>query len=294
MAWWPTEIGEHSLRKLPIPTFDVGVAFDSCIGQIKDENFVARLAITKPSLLAAQATYLSKGAAGALFSIPTANYVDGVVSVDDMKRLYSGQFVPKTKSARNLYDQIMAAPKFSVCPLCGQRTVSTLDHYLAKTKHPALAITPANLVPACADCNKTKLASQPNSAVEQSLHPYFDDVDGAKWLWAEVVEESPPAVRFFADPPAEWEDVLRARVMRHFDDFKLGSLYCSQAGAELASIADMLVTLSERGGVDALKQHLVDQANSRRVVSLNTWQTAFYDALALSAWFQEIGFQQIR
>jgi hypothetical protein len=210
-----------------------------------------------------------------------------------MKRLYAGQFVPKTKSARSLYDQILAAPKFSVCPLCGHRTVSTLDHYLAKTKHPALAITPANLVPACADCNKTKLASQPNSAVDQTLHPYFDDVEGAKWLRAKVVEGSPPAVRFVAEPPLEWGDVLCARLKRHFSDFKLASLYSSQAGAEIVSIADMLLTLSTRGGAESVKEHLVDQARSRQRVSLNSWQTAFYDALADSDWFQNVGIHQI-
>lgn len=277
------------MRKLPIPSFDVGVAFDNCVGQLKDANFAARLNVIKPTLLANQTTYLAKGATGTLFSIPTATDVDGIVSVDDMKRLYSGQFVPRTKSARGIYDHIMAAPKFSLCPLCGQRTVSTLDHYLAKTKHPALAITPANLVPACADCNKTKLASQPNSAIEQSLHPYFDDVDGAKWLWAEVIEESPPAVRFYAEPPLEFGEVLSMRVKRHFVDFKLGSLYSSQAGAEIVSIANMLQKLSARGGTDAVRQHLSDQAESRRFVSLNSWQTAFYAALAESAWFCESG-----
>lgn len=282
------------MRKLPIPEFDVGVAVDSCVAQIRDANFANRIVATKPTFLAAQATYLAKGKTGTLFSIPISTNVDGVVSVEDMKRLYSGQFVPKSKASRSLYDQILAAPKFSICPLCGQRTVSTLDHYLAKTKHPALAITPANLVPACADCNKTKLASQPNSAIEQTLHPYFDDVDVAKWLKAEVVQDSPPAIRFFAEPPVEWGDVLCARVKRHFADFKLGALYCSQAGAELASVADMLVTLSERGGPDAVRQHLLDQAKSRRVFSLNSWQTAFYDALAESAWFHQIGFQRIR
>lgn len=255
-------------------------------------NFANQLVATKPTLLAAQITYLANGQVGTLFLIPTATDVDGIC-VEDMNRLYSGQFVPKTKSARSLYDQIMSAPKFSMCPLCGQRTVSTLDHYLAKTKHPALAITPANLVPACSDCNKTKLASQPNSAVEQTLHPYFDDVEGEKWLKAEVIQESPPAIRFFAEPPLGFGVVLCSRVRHHFADFKLGSLYCSQAGAEMVSIADMLVTLSTRGGSAAVQQHLADQAKSRRVVSLNSWQTAFYDALAESAWFHETGCHQI-
>jgi hypothetical protein len=61
----------------------------------------------------------------------------------------------------------------------------------------------ANLIPSCGDCNKAKLRSQPTSGEEQTLHPYFDDVD-ATWLKAKVIEADPPSLRFFPEAPATW------------------------------------------------------------------------------------------
>jgi hypothetical protein len=114
VVWWSIEIEGHELRKLPIPEFDVGVAIDSCVAQIKDVKFANRLAATKPTMLAAQATYLAKGAAGILFSIPAAIGIDGVVSVEDMTRLYSGQFFPKPRLPAACMTRSWRRPNFQI------------------------------------------------------------------------------------------------------------------------------------------------------------------------------------
>lgn len=277
------------MRKLDLPTIAVKDTLAACLNGVSSVNLKQRVQAVGHTLQAAEDTYLALGKNGELYSIPIAEDVAGQVSGDEMKALYTQYFVPEKKPGRNLYNKLKSAPKHSICPLCGQRVVSTLDHYLAKAKHPALTITPANLVPACADCNKIKLAAQATRASEQTLHPYFDNVEGEQWLKAMVVETPPPAVQFFVETPNTWDAVLRQRVQTHFDDFELASLYGTQAAVELTNIAESLVNLKGTCGSDAVRQHLLLQAASRRRAHLNSWQTALYTALADSAWFCETG-----
>jgi hypothetical protein len=277
------------LRKLDLPTIAVKDTLAACVDGVSSVNLKQRIRAVEPALLAAEKNYLEQGKNGELYSIPIAEDVAGQVSGDEMKALYTQYLVPEKKPGRDFYIKLKSAPKHSICPLCGQRVVSTLDHYLAKAKHPALTITPANLVPACADCNKIKLAAQATQASEQTLHPYFDNVEGEPWLKATVVETAPPAVQFFAETPNTWDAVLRQRVQTHFDDFELASLYGTQAAVELTNIAGSLVDLKATCGSDAVREHLLSQAASRRRVHLNSWQTALYAALADSAWFCDSG-----
>lgn len=277
------------MRKLDLPTIAVKDTLAACVDGVSSVNLKQRIRAVEPALLAAEKNYLEQGKNGELYSIPIAEDVAGQVSGDEMKALYTQYLVPEKKPGRDFYNKLKSAPKHSICPLCGQRVVSTLDHYLAKAKHPALTITPANLVPACADCNKIKLAAQATQASEQTLHPYFDNVEGEQWLKATVVETAPPAVQFFVDTPDIWDAVLRQRVKKHFDDFELAPLYGTQAAVELTNIADSHVHLKATCGSDAIRQHLLLQAASRRRAHLNSWQTALYTALADSAWFCESG-----
>lgn len=277
------------MRKLDFPTITVKDALAACVDGVSNPVLRQRLQAIEPALVDAEKTYLELGEKANLHTIPAAEEVGETVSGNEMRALYTQYFVPVKKPGRIFYDKIKVAPKYSICPLCGQRVVSTLDHYLAKAKHPALTITPANLVPACADCNKIKSAAQATHASEQTLHPYFDNVEGELWLKATVVEGVPPAVRFFVEASSTWHAVLRQRVQAHFDDFGLASLYGTQAAVELTNIAHMLASLKEKTEAGSVQQHLLDQAASRRRAHLNSWQTALYAALAESAWFCESG-----
>ena len=147
--------------------------------------------------------------------------------------------------------------------------MSTLDHHLPKHHFPLLAVTPANLVPACRDCNTTKLASWSAVAEEQTLHPYFDDVDKDVWLKAEVTLG--PAVVFYPDPPGHWPAVLAARLRHHFTVFDLAPLYAAQAATEIAEIAWALQQVHDAGGPLAVRDHLRREAESRGRVRPNGW-----------------------
>ncbi|MBP2611446.1 hypothetical protein [Agrobacterium pusense] len=262
---------------------------DACINSIRDEGLSKNLLLASTSIVLAEAEYLARGPDMTLFSIPGSDNVPPAMTTADMKRVYAGTFV-KSKVTRGMYDLLKAAPRNDMCPLCAQRTVSTLDHYLAQAFHPALTVVPLNLVPACSECNKLKLDYQPSSEAQQSFHPYFDDFDDAQWLLAEVVETSPAAVRFSVAAPAGWSATKISRATRHFEAFRLAALYASHAGVEISNIRYSLERVAASGTAHDVRLHLSERAESARHAQPNAWQTATYQALAASDWFCAGGF----
>lgn len=281
------------MRSLAIPSYDARSTFELCADNVRDKDLAKRLRSVSDDIEAAEKNYKEQGAKASLFTITEAKTVAGRVDLEEMKTLYKGTLSRLGSIPRRIYDEIKSAPRNSICPLCGQRVVTTLDHYLAQSKHPALTVTPVNLVPSCAECNKTKLNRQPTRATEQTLHPYFDKVDDRVWLTASVVESAPPALLFSANPPPEWDDVKQKRVLTHFRIFELGALYTTHSAEELVSIRQNVVVVAQRAGADGLRAHLMEQAESRRAAAKNSWQSAMYEALSKSEWFCEEGYKGI-
>ncbi|MBI5611768.1 MAG: HNH endonuclease [Gammaproteobacteria bacterium] len=279
------------MRRLTTPDDDPLDVFRACISRVKDVALKTRLISVERNVVAEANTYRVAAAASGLYALPPQADVGGVVSRDEMTDVYKLRMAKKGAPGRPFYDKLMAAPAHGRCPLCGQRTVSTLDHYLPKAHYPALAVVPVNLVPACSDCNKAKNDDIPNEESDQTLHPYFDDIEGDVWLVAEVVEDSPAALRFVVDPPVGWDGMMVARVLHHFKVFKLSILYASHAAEEIVNIRASLEMIYGRSGAGAVRAHLLEQAGSREAVHANSWQTATYKAMAVSNWFCEGGFR---
>jgi hypothetical protein len=137
-----------------------------------------------------------------------------------------------------------------------------------------------------------KCAAVPSIPEDQTLHPYFDDVSNEQWLFAEVLEDAPAFFKFFVCPPEDWEEILKARVKKHFKAFELNSLYVSQSGAHLADIRLQLGTLLDKVGLEDVRQHLLKGFESRYANHANSWQTAMYKAMADSNWFCDGGFRE--
>jgi hypothetical protein len=281
------------MRRLPLPSHSARATFELCAKNVRSKDLSTRLLSVASEIEDAETQYKELGAKASLFTIAEADTVANRVQLEEMKALYKGTLSRLGSDLRYIYDEIKAAPKNGICPLCEQRVVSTLDHYLAQSKHPALTVTPMNLVPSCADCNKVKLDMQPTQASEQTLHPYFDEVDDGVWLIASVKESIPPALVFSANPPSAWDDVKRARVLTHFQIFNLGHLYTTHAAEELLNIRHNLTTIAERAGTDALRAHLMEQAEGRQAAAKNSWQSAMYEAPTKSEWFCEEGYKMI-
>ena len=79
-------------------------------------------------------------------------------------------------------------------------------HYLPQSRHPRMNPTPANLLPACADCNESKLAQVADFAGKRTLHPHFDELGDARWLVVSVEASIPPAINKAAQM---WSNEMR-------------------------------------------------------------------------------------
>lgn len=277
------------MRRLPKPKLSARATFENCVSWLRDEELAAHLFELSATVEAADISYQSHAANNSLFGL-----VDPVVGNENdavqMVKLYTSVLSRKSSKVRHLYDEIRAGSKDDLCPLCAQRLVSTLDHYLEKARYPVYAVTPINLVPACTDCNKIRSRKVPNSQSDLTLHPYFDSVDRETWLKASVLETDPVVVKYHAAPPMTWNEILSARVQSHFRTLELGKLYSTHAATELTGMRSMLVGMVNREGTDHLRGHLLEQAASRRDTSLNSWQGAMFSALGASDWFCNRGY----
>jgi 5-methylcytosine-specific restriction endonuclease McrA len=272
------------------PPQDAGNVFAVCISRVKDAALKARLESVAQAVINATAEFDNAATNNQLHQIVRDNLVGGIVTMSEMEAVYTQRMAKKGAPGRDIYDALFNSAPQGKCPLCGHRTVSTLDHHLPKAHYPALAVAPLNLVPACSDCNKAKLASLPTRASAEALHPYFDNIDSERWLHAEVAPAHPAVVRFFVVAPPGWDAVLRARVDLHFATLGLGKLYSTQAADELLNIRHQLKSLHEVGGVDLVRAELEDRAESCQLAQRNGWRTATFEAFAASDWFCDGGF----
>ncbi|MEY9459763.1 5-methylcytosine-specific restriction endonuclease McrA [Bradyrhizobium ottawaense] len=273
------------MRKLALPNFTVSDALTACLAHVGDAELASRLQSVQAHLTSAEQDYDHNASATTLHKIEPTDDVLGLVSKKEMVALYEGNFRRTKTQGRRIYDALKAGATHGICPLCGVQRANTLDHHLAKTEHPTFSITPINLVPSCSDCNHSKLTHQPKSSAEEALHPYYDDVDDARWLFARLIEEQPASLIFFAHPPSDWDQTKRARVIRHFDSLSLARLYTSQSSDHLPSMRFRLERLLKTVGPLGVREHLIEELNDRLKDRNNSWQIAMYDVLSNSEWY---------
>ena len=272
--------------KVARPTFSTLQTFEACIKSISDVGFKGRLEKSIVAVHGADDLYREAGERGAFDDLDQHDFRLAAVSASEMSNLYDRKMAEKRSSARHIYDALIIASPQGKCPMCGHRDVTTLDHYLPKSRYPALAVNPVNLVPSCVECNKTK-----SSSVSATLHPYYDDIESSRWLWAEVIESDPAAIRFFVKPHIDWPDELGLRVAHHFQVFKLAQLYAAQAARTISGIRYKLVGLSQLGGDAVVRSHLAEEYATWSAADINGWEAALYQALSESDWFCSGGFR---
>jgi len=279
--------------KLEPPELAAGDVFTLCISRVRDSGLRGRLASIATNVTQASDTFQDLAAQGLLHEFVREAVIGGVVMTAEMEAVYTQRMVPKTAPGRAAYDTLMSLAPAGKCPLCAQRDASTLDHHLPKAHYPVLAVTPLNLVPSCKDCNKAKLANLPTNANEETLHPYFDDIDGDRWLFASVQTTEPASLMFFVEPPDHWDAVLAARMLLHFETLGLGALYAAQGADELLNIRHQLQMIHDTGGAAAVCSELLARAESARAVRINGWRVSAFEAFAESDWFCDGGFMAV-
>ena len=271
---------------VPIPACSADEAYQTCISRVRDQDLKRRLEGAREEIRRVDVSYRKAGIDRDFSELRPESCGVARVSAEEMMRVYNGRMAAHGSPGRAIYDAIKVCSPDGLCPLCGQRVVATLDHYLPKSRYAALAVNPANLIPACSDCNKAK-----SDAVEDTLHPYYDNIENDLWLRAELREVRPASARFFADPPAAWTSTLAERVTRHFKTFGLNKLYAVHAAQELSGMQWQLSKLASTGNAKLVRPYLTDRAESWRAVHLNSWHVALYDCLASSDWFCSGGFR---
>jgi hypothetical protein len=272
------------VKPLDAPGATIHEALSRCISGINDLSRRRHFTSARSGLVGADKSMRTALVDGRHTGLSPAAFVaPPPLTTDDMKWLYDQRMV-KSVRGRELYDEIKLAAA-GECPLCGQRDVNTLDHYYPKATWPALAVSPANLVPACLPCNVSKNASD-----VRGLHPYFDQLGTDRWLIASLVEIDPVRAAFRIQAPAIWSQDLAQRALDHFQMLHLGSLYALHAGSEMRSIRRRLERLRTRRGVAAVREHLEDEAYSRLCNDPNSWRGALYEVLASTADYYNGGF----
>jgi hypothetical protein len=278
------------VKKLNPSKREVTTIIDACISNLRDRTLASRINSSKESIKEKETEYRNKATASELYKIGQHDSVGKLVTKDEMMKLYDNKFVKEGQPGRLYYNEIINLAPLNLCPYCLQRTVTTLDHYLPKSLYPAFAITPINLVPSCKDCNTAKLVESPICKNEESLHPYFDDVNNKQWLFAKIVRTNPVSFEFYVNSPEEWGDILKTKINNHFKNFSLGELYGIHAASELMNVQPTLQELYEFAGTEEVEKHLCLLIRGRFKNNKNSWQTAMYQAMAVDSWFHSHGF----
>ncbi len=250
--------------------------FEKCINTYKDKRKITRLSACKPLISADEEKYNKYVPDKIDLFIPSdlPNGIEG----NELSDVYDEKFAKSGSVGRIYYDEIIGQAVRGICPICGVQIVSTLDHYLPKSKVPTLAVTPNNLIPACRDCNmnkKTEMVLKPDST---PIHLYFDRLPKEIWLHTEFGENMEPC--YFAKCPDNWEENLRARVEKHLDFYKLHKLYSAHATQEMENNKSMWIKLLEVASPESLKAAIDDTKESSEENDLNSWRSALYRGLS--------------
>jgi hypothetical protein len=285
------------MKKIPQPqdvtgqSLDPTAVFEACIEGCRDAPLLVKLRAISANIASESSAYHNAATALSfqLNTIPR-KVLHGGVTEQEMVSVYTAGMV-KRINGRKIYDKIKLQAPDGKCPFCGIGVVSTLDHYLPKGQYPIFSVTPNNLVPACKDCQGSKLEFYPSSENKQILHPYYDDMDSDIWLMATVVETSPAAFQFDARPPATWTAVNNDRVKEHLKKLQLPKLFASNAGSLLGEIRGRLENLHSKGGKDEVRRYLKEELRSFEQKQKNSWKTAMYRAAIASDWFCDGGFK---
>ena len=247
---------------------------------------------TKSRVLSSKNTIVSKSEEydvlakkGELGTLEKHENIKGGATKSDMKILYEQKFARKEQGGRKYYDAIKLLAPYGRCPLCGQREVKTLDHYLPKSKFPLYAVTPYNLIPACSDCNKDKFNDVPISRENETIHPYYDDFTDEVWIKAKIIEEDPVTFEFYVKKPKNWDDLKYKRACYHFEKFGLNKLYKPYACEMFTGCLPRLRRLLKKSGRVAVEEHIKECIDEAREVRLNTWQAAVYESVLECEWF---------
>jgi hypothetical protein len=241
----------------------------------------ARLAVVRPEVLSAYGAYEDRPA--------DVTALAPVVANTGTRTALRTNYDALLRTHRDVRDAILDAAPMGICPLCGGREATTLDHYLPRTSHPEFAVLPLNLVPCCRECNVNKLDRVRENGCAIYLHLYIDALDDTqRILFADVeIDAGVPAVEFSVRPPASMAAGLAERVETHFRYLRLACYYekkaIEEAGVQVQSIDAQLDAAVPVADIQASLKREATYVS--RLHGVNHWRFAALVAFASSLEF---------
>lgn len=300
--------------KIEKPTFKVDEVFIECISNYRDNTknryLKTRLNSYQSEIEHFSCVYENHALDKTFYKLPPDMLItnnEAIVTSEEMKKVYEEKLSRRGQPGRAFYDKIVVSAK-KKCPLCGKVGINNLelDHHLPKSEYPTLSVTPSNLVPSCSICNKLKLAKSPKKTDTETIHPYFLDnkkEENSQWLYSKVVpdENEIPTLIFFVKSNPKWDRPTVARIENHFSVFNLAETYNTLAISDLVDNLGVWVAMyneaverfDSKFATEILKDHLTNCANSYKLINLNYWKFATYEALSKSKWFCSEGFKNL-
>ena len=272
------------MKVIPKPIETAKQVFMDCISTVAEIPLKRRLAWCQDEIEAAEIDFDIKFRSYQIYQMPQNLIILGKIGKKEMKSVYDYRMVTPGMPGNKHYNKIKSSAPFGKCPLCSVRIVDTLDHYLPKSKYPSLAVTPINLIPACTPCNKGKHIDVPSNDREQTLHPYYDNVENVSWIKGRVLQTNPISFEYYVDCPVEWDQILKDRVKNHFDSFGINEIFSAHANDELRGARLQHINL-HNDNPNLLIDHLQEAFQSRLVLGINSWQAILYSTLLNDNWF---------
>lgn len=259
----------------PIPEIRPEDIFECCVQSYTDPDKKKRLLACK-HLVETDSTSYQKLVPNKIDEFTISN-LPGDVSSTEMKKVYDEKFARADTVGRIYYDAIMAQVERGICPICGVRMASTLDHYLPKAKVPTLSVTPSNLIPACRDCNMDKKMDMILAPGATPVHLYYDRLPEEPWLHVRIGDNL--EITYFVSCPDSWDKSLRGRVEGHLNVYHLHELYSAHAATEMEDKKRMWKKLIDLGMEQDVLDDICEMRSSAEANDLNSWKSALYRGL---------------
>ena len=283
------------MYKLPLPNYNTEDSLSLCIRSMR-ENRKALFEGARADMARAEQKYIECIQNQEIGQFSHSPCADHQVDNNKFKSLY--RYLLLEEGGREVYEHLFSLTSHKFCPYCEYGIVGEVDHFLPRSTHPILAITPQNLIPSCERCNRKKLDFVSNDAEKIFLHPYFEETGADEWLKATVERVQPFVFQYKVVNPGCWPSAFFNRICYQFNLLDLNTIYSAQASAWLDEELDKLYDIRNKGGEDVLKRHLLELAEDRAQISTKStrfkvWQIPAFKGLAYDTWFCSCGINEI-
>lgn len=267
------------MKRLTPPSLSGTEIWSACLSKAKTNRRTARLTADEPARLADYGDFELHLSADGIASHAPLDWTDDVK--DDMIWVFEERLRRPGTPGRKVYELLVDGGG-TRCPLCGYSAPSTLDHTLAKSTHPRLAVHPMNLVPACDRCNRMR------GVVDQALaiSPYADAwfVEDP-WLGAQINDkDAPELLSYVLQPPAHWDQGQRRRALEHFEKLGLSRRFTREA---IPEFKDLELAIHERG-IEFYSEFTAAECEMRRDRSITIHGVNSWKAAAYAAWLEHV------